>query len=95
MSSVDQNKARVREFYAAIDRHDLDAVSAFVTPNYRMRFAGSPEMDFPAAMGMMGMFFSALPDITHEILDIFGGGDRVAVRLRVAATHLGELLGVP
>jgi predicted ester cyclase len=44
---------------------------------------------------MMGMFFSALPDLQHEILDLFGEEDRIAVRLRVRATHQGELMGVP
>ena len=95
MSSVDEKKARVRDFYAAMDRQDLDAVSEFVTPNYCMRFSGSPEADLTAAKGMMGMFFAALPDIRHEILDLFGEGDRIAVRLRVLATHQGELMGVP
>jgi predicted ester cyclase len=94
-SSVDEKKVRVREFYAAMDRQDLDAVSEFVTPNYCMRFSGSPGLDFTAAKGMMGMFFAALPDLRHEILDLFGEGDRVAVRLRVVATHQGELMGVP
>ena len=95
MSSVDENKTRVRDFYTAMDCQDIDAVSKFVTSNYRMRFSGSPELDFTAAQDMMGMFFAALPDIRHEILDLFGEGDRVAVRIRVVATHQGELMGVP
>ncbi len=95
MSSIDEKKTLVREFYAALDRQDLDAASELVTSGYRLRFAGFPEMDLAGMRGMMGMFFSALPDIRHEVLDLFGEGDRIAVRLQLRATHQGELMGVP
>lgn len=36
----------------------------------------------------------AFPDIEAHIHDIFGVGDRVAVRLSFRATHSGEFLGV-
>lgn len=95
MSSVNGKKARIHEFYAAMDRQDLEAVSKMITPNFRLHFSGTPEGDFTAAKGMLGMFFAALPDLRHEILDLIGEGDRVAVRLQVVATHQGELMGVP
>lgn len=95
MSSVDDRKARIREYYAEMDRQDLDAISKMITPNFRLHFSGSPEGDFTAAKGMLDMFFAALPDLRHEILDLIGEGDRVAVRLQVLATHQGELMGVP
>jgi steroid delta-isomerase-like uncharacterized protein len=37
----------------------------------------------------------AVPDIRAEVEDIFGAGDRVAVRLTLHGTHAGEFLGVP
>lgn len=95
MSSLNDRKARIREYYAALDRQDFDAVSEFVAPNYCMHFSGSPELDFTATKGMMSMFFAALPDLRHEIVDLFGEGDRMAARLRINATHQGELMGVP
>ena len=95
MSSVHENKNLIREFYTAMDRQDMDAVSEFVTSGYCMRFSGSPGLDWSAAKDMMGMFFAALPDLKHQILDVFGEGDRVAVRLQVIATHQGELMGIP
>ena len=95
MASIDDRKARVRAFYAAVDRQDLDAVETMVTPNFRAHFAGTPEGDFAAYKGLVGMFFSALPDVQHNILDLIGEENRVAVRLQVLATHQGELMGVP
>lgn len=37
----------------------------------------------------------AFPDLTARIEDIFGAGDRVAVRLRLRGTHAGEFQGLP
>jgi steroid delta-isomerase-like uncharacterized protein len=37
----------------------------------------------------------AFPDLEAHIDDIFGAGDRVAVRLTFRGTHAGEFLGVP
>jgi steroid delta-isomerase-like uncharacterized protein len=41
------------------------------------------------------MFRSAFPDLHAEIEDIFGSGDRVAVRLSMSGTHRGDYLGIP
>jgi predicted ester cyclase len=95
MSSVEERKAQVRDFYAAADRQDIAAITTMVSPNFRAHFAGMPEGDLAAYKGLIGMFYAALPDVRHEILDLIGEEDRVAVRLRVLGTHQGELMGVP
>jgi predicted ester cyclase len=38
------------------------------------------------------MLVAAMPDLRLDVEDIFGSGDRVAVRLRIAGTHTGQLL---
>src|ERR1700761_9262384 len=57
---------------------------------------------FPDSHGRSGgadffeMSLSAMPDLRLDIEDIFGAGDRAAVRLRMTGTHTGErLLGRP
>jgi predicted ester cyclase len=48
------------------------------------------------ASDFVGMIVAAMPDFRLDIEDIFGTGDRVAVRLRMSGTHTGEpLLGEP
>ena len=67
----------------SIVRHDL--VQLF--PDSKGTSGGS---DF------VGMIVAAMPDFRLDIEDIFGAGDRAAVRLRMTGTHTGEpLLGRP
>jgi C-1 hydroxylase len=57
---------------------------------------------FPDSLGttggsdFVGMILAAMPDFRLEIQDIFGAGDRAAVRLLMTGTHTGQsLLGRP
>jgi predicted ester cyclase len=93
--SAEANKEIVRRYYAATDRQALDEIAGFMTPGFRLHFGGMPEMDQAGALGVIGMFFAAIPDVRHEALDLVGDGDRVAVRLRITGTQQGELMGVP
>lgn len=47
-----------------------------------------------AWVGHAQMLLGAIPDVRLEIEDVFGGDDRVAIRLRVTGTHQGEFLGI-
>ena len=93
--SVDENRALVRRFYAALDQQDLDEVAALVAPTFRLRFDSNPAMDGDGALGMFRMFFAALPDVRHEVHDVVAEGNQVAARLTVHGTHRGELMGMP
>jgi steroid delta-isomerase-like uncharacterized protein len=93
--SVEENKAVVRRYFAALDNHQLDVVSGLFAPEYRLTFDGNPVMDRAAALGIFGMFLGALPDVSHEVLDIFGEGDRVVARIFVRGTQRGEMMGIP
>ena len=77
-------RARAEELLdPSIVRHDL--VQLF--PDSQGASGGS---DF------VGMIIAAMPDFRLDIKDIFGAGDRAAVRLRMTGTHTGEpLLGRP
>ena len=45
--------------------------------------------------GFIQTLRSAMPDLRVTTEDIFGAGDRVAMRIRVTGTHTGEVLGIP
>jgi predicted ester cyclase len=47
-------------------------------------------------LDFVGMLVAALPDFRLDIEDLFGVGDRAAVRLQMTGTHTGQpLLGRP
>jgi predicted ester cyclase len=77
-------QARAHELLdPSIVRHDL--VQLF--PDSQGTSGGS---DF------VGMIVAAMPDFRLDIEDIFGFGDRAALRLRMTGTHTGHpLLGRP
>lgn len=80
--------------YYATGRYDL--AEQFVTDDYVDHEAppGTP----PGPEGsnaVLRWLRSAFNDLTYEVHDAFGAGDRVAVRLTTRGTHTGEFMGKP
>jgi steroid delta-isomerase-like uncharacterized protein len=48
-----------------------------------------------AIAGVVQWLRGAFPDLSYEVDDAFGDGDRVAIRCTVSGTHEGEFLGRP
>ena len=46
--SLEENRAVVQRFFAALDDQDLDGVAALLAPDYRLHFDGNPEMGHEA-----------------------------------------------
>jgi predicted ester cyclase len=40
----------------------------------------------------VGGFYSAFPDLKHQIVDVIADADRVATRVRISGTHTGPLV---
>ena len=93
--SLEENKAVVRRFFAALDDQDLDAVGNLLASDYRLHFDGNPEMDRAAGIGFFGAFLAAFPDITHQVQDQIAEGNQVATRIVVHGTHQKEMMGIP
>jgi steroid delta-isomerase-like uncharacterized protein len=87
----------VRRSFETFNRGDIDACVDLLTPDFVANVAGAPG----PAVGRdpwkqnAVMFRAAFPDLRAEIEDIFGAGDRVAVRLTFRGTHRGAFFGLP
>jgi steroid delta-isomerase-like uncharacterized protein len=92
-----ENMQLMRAAFDALRRKDMDACTSFMTPDFLINLAGMPgQMHGPSAWrSNAALFFKAFPDFELEEQDMFAAGDRVAVRFRFTATHLGEFLGTP
>jgi steroid delta-isomerase-like uncharacterized protein len=97
MSSESSNVELVREGFEALNAGDLDACIELAGPDLIINLAELPEPLYGRDIWREGaaMFRRAFPDLRAEIEDIFGSGDRVAVRLRMRGTHEGDYLGIP
>lgn len=93
--SVEENKSVVRRYFDMLDTRKLDRLPEVMTAGFRLRFDSNPEMDVSATLGMFTMFIDALPDVSHEIVEILGEDNAVAVRMVIRGTHRGNLMGIP
>ena len=100
MTESDGNKQRLRDLFALVDAGgDVEAALAFYHPDYvdhdaseSRRGDGDPIAVLRAAFAR---FHSTFGDVRHVIEDLVAEGDRVAVRIRVDATHTAEIFGIP
>jgi len=92
-SNVDM-VARMQVEYYGGGRYDL--AEHVVTPDYVDHEAPPGTPPGPeGANAVLRWLRGAFGDLSYEILDAFGDGDRVAVRLVTRGTHTGEFLGNP
>jgi steroid delta-isomerase-like uncharacterized protein len=93
----DANVELVRAGFEALNAGDLDACVELTSPDLIINLAELPGPLHGRDIWRQGaaMFRRAFPDLHAEIEDIFGSGDRVAVRLSMSGTHRGEYLGIP
>ncbi len=96
-AEVEVGKEVARRFLEEIlTRGDVAAIDALVAPDFvdHQPFPGVP----PTRDGLkqaIPLFRAAFPDGTFVVADLFGEGDRVALRTTFRGTHQGEYAGVP
>ncbi|MEV6171610.1 ester cyclase [Streptomyces sp. NPDC051954] len=97
-TQADQSAADIlRTAFAALNRGDFDACTALMTDDFIINISGVPYQMHGVDMWLQNSTAArdAFPDLQAHIEDIFGEGDRVAVRLTLRGTHKGQFLGIP
>jgi steroid delta-isomerase-like uncharacterized protein len=93
---LDDNKAIVRRFVDEIfvgGRHEtVDELVGDDFVGHTWPSTGHPKADLKAAIDRVA---GGLADPEFTIEDMIAEGDRVAVRLTTAATHVGTFMGMP
>jgi steroid delta-isomerase-like uncharacterized protein len=85
-------KSVVRRFIGEVwNSGNLDAADDLIDASYEVPGVGrGPE----AVRQNIATFRAAFPDLEWVIEELIAEGDRVAVRLRLRGTHLGEFRGI-
>jgi steroid delta-isomerase-like uncharacterized protein len=93
----DANVELVRAGFRAFNAGDTEACLAIMAPDIIMNLAEAPGPQRGRETWRHGfeLMRRAFPDLDAHIEDIFGAGDKVAVRLRFRGTHSGDFLGFP
>jgi steroid delta-isomerase-like uncharacterized protein len=91
------NIALMRRAFDALNRHDLDACVAMMTPDFAINLAEMPFQRHGQAAWRQHAetMIAAFPDVKVKIEDIFAIDDRLAARVRLTGTHKGEFVGNP
>ncbi len=85
---------RTQVDYFGAGRYDL--AGHFLTPDYVDHEAPPGTPPGPeGANAVLSWLRGAFADLSYEVLDAFGDGDRVAVRLITKGTHTGEFQSKP
>jgi len=79
------------------DKGNMDIFNKLYAPDFKFYFpSNNPKpMSREDEMAMGKAFFAALPDMKHEITDIFAVKDKVVMRFVLRGTHKAELEGIP
>ena len=95
MGPTEENKAIVKRLYGELNRGNLNVADELIVPDYAQHSI------LPVPPGREGFkqffaaFGAAFPDAHFAIEDLFGEGDRVAMRFRGQFTHKGPFMGIP
>jgi steroid delta-isomerase-like uncharacterized protein len=79
------------------DKGNMDIFNKVYAPDSKFYFpSNNPKpMSREEELAMAKAFFAALPDMKHEITDIFAFNDNVVMRFVLRGTHRAELEGIP
>ena len=95
-SVVQDAPALVREIYAAVDGQDLARTSALLEDSFLLHYQGIADpIPKAALLEMLSAYYTAFPDMRHEVLEMLPSGNSVTVRLTVRATHQGTYEDIP
>jgi len=87
----------IKTLTAELDKGNADAFQKYYAPDAKYYFpSNSPTpMSRDDEVAMFKMMKTAIPDLTHQVTDIFAVRDRVILRSVVRGTHKAELEGIP
>ena len=84
-----------RAFFVGQDRSKGAPPPELCAPDYSAVINSNPPIDLAGHTGFGRMFYTAFPDLHHDITEVFGTNDRVVVRWILKGTNTAEFMGIP
>jgi len=92
--SLEENKAIVRKMFEAIDRQNLALLDELMAPDFVLHMHAKQAQGWEVGRQVVEDEIKAFPDLHVAIEEIIAEGDKVCVRLKETATHIGEYHGL-
>lgn len=95
--STETNATLIRESVEAFNAGDMARLLAVAAPDIVIHYAEMPEPLQGRETWQQGyeLVKRAFPDLKIRVDDLVAAGDKVALRLTLSGTHLGEFQGIP
>ncbi|MFI1867972.1 ester cyclase [Streptomyces jumonjinensis] len=95
-TAAEKNMALLRTAYQNLRNRDLDACVELLTENFIADLPGAPGPLHGREIWKLGTqaMLEGFPDLQITVEDMFGAGDKVAVRVHFRGTHQGTFQGV-
>ena len=96
--SAEENKALYRRFMnEVVNKKNLGVMDELMAQDYIEHDEMPPGMPTgrEGMKQMLGMFFSAFPDLHSTTEEVIAEGDMVVGRHTTTGTHSGEFMGIP
>jgi len=92
--TVADGKAAVRSYFEEVlNRGSMAAADAIFIPEVRFQYPLGDLNGVEAVKGYIAAVRTAFPDVQFTVEDVFGEGERVAARWRLAGTQTGVFRG--
>lgn len=88
----EQRLAAVRRYFDAVNRGDLDAAIATLSPSFVQHTTGLPPGPHVIRWTLQ-MFRGGFPDLALDVEWMLADEDRIVARVRSTGTHTGAFLG--
>jgi steroid delta-isomerase-like uncharacterized protein len=90
------NKDKVRRLLQEVwSAGQVETIDELVSPDYRGDIPLVGQVDRAGLKATVGAFRRAFPDLSFELQDVLGEGDKVATRWTAHGTSQGEFMGLP
>ncbi|MER7049158.1 ester cyclase [Streptomyces jumonjinensis] len=95
-TAAEKSMALLRTAYQNLRNRDLDACVELLTENFIANLPGAPGPLHGREIWKLGTqaMLEGFPDLQITVEDMFGAGDKVAVRVHFRGTHQGTFQGV-
>ncbi len=88
-----QNEAAIRSAMKLIDEGKSEEGMKFISPNCIFH-SGGIDYSNEDYGEHAAPFYSAFPDLKHEIIDVIAEADKVVLNMIESGTHEGEFMGI-
>ena len=87
----------IKAAIAEIDKRNLEGFQTYVAPEFKLYAPSNSTTPVSRDdyIAMVKMMTTAIPDMVHNVTEVFAVEDRVVLRVAIQGTHLAELQGIP